>query len=119
MSDGIWFQQHTGAVGPRGPEEYTYSARKMYADPTIQEVREIADAIVDMLDDKNSAYGNSALNPLRLFSSCSALEGLCVRIDDKISRIANSGITDKTEDSVKDLIGYLLLLQVALKKSRR
>lgn len=113
MSDGIWFQQHTN------PEEFTYSTRKNYNDPTVQRVREIADEIVEMLNDKNSAYGNSALNPLRLFSSSSALEGLCVRIDDKISRIANSGITDKTEDSIKDLIGYLLLLQVALSKSRR
>jgi len=60
MSDGIWFQQHTG------PEEFTYSTRKNYNDPTVQQVRQIADEIVEMLNDKNSAYGNSALNPLQV-----------------------------------------------------
>jgi hypothetical protein len=113
MSDGIWFQQHTG------PETFSYKGQKSYNDPTVMKAKEIADEIIEMLNNKNIAYGNSALNPLRLFSNVSAMEGLCVRIDDKLSRISNSGITEGTEDSVKDLIGYLLLLQVALTKSKR
>ena len=31
-------------------------------------------------------------------------------------RIQNKGINDKTEDTVSDLIGYLILLKVAMRK---
>jgi hypothetical protein len=37
-------------------------------------------------------------------------------MDDKIMRIKNKGINDKTEDTVDDLIGYLLLLKMALER---
>lgn len=66
-------------------------------------------AIADMLLDKNRKYGNSALEPQRVFSQASPEEQILVRIDDKLSRIKN-GATD--EDAVKDLIGYLVLLRV-------
>jgi len=33
-------------------------------------------------------------------------------------RIQNKGINDKTEDTVSDLIGYLILLKVALYKEK-
>jgi hypothetical protein len=42
--------------------------------------------------------------------------GIQARINDKLRRIQNTGITDKTEDSVTDLIGYLIHLKIALKK---
>ena len=34
-----------------------------------------------------------------------------------IMRIKNKGINDKTEDTVSDLIGYLILLKIALKEN--
>ena len=40
-------------------------------------------------------------------------------MDDKIARIKNKGITDKTEDTVDDLIGYLLLLKMAIERKER
>lgn len=64
-----------------------------------------------LLLDKNRKYGDSALNPLRVFSKASAIEQILVRIDDKISRI-RTGIKDK-EDTKRDLIGYLVLLLIA------
>ena len=36
---------------------------------------------------KNQQYGDSALNPSRIFSKASAVEQLLVRIDDKLNRI--------------------------------
>src|SRR5699024_5513635 len=36
---------------------------------------------------KNAAYGNSALDPVRIFSKADTAEQLRVRIDDKISRM--------------------------------
>lgn len=70
------------------------------------------DAIKAFLLEKNANYGDSALSPLRVFSRASTEEQILVRIDDKLSRIARGTIT-LDEDTVKDLIGYLILLRIA------
>jgi hypothetical protein len=64
-----------------------------------------------MLIEKNRAYGNSALKPVRIFSRASSEEQLLVRIDDKLSRLARGSAAG--EDVVADLIGYLILLRLA------
>lgn len=69
------------------------------------------EAIKILLCQKNIQYGNSALNPIRIFSNASAEEQINVRIDDKLSRIMNQNKND-IEDSVQDLIGYLVLKRV-------
>jgi hypothetical protein len=69
--------------------------------------------IGDLLKLKNKAYGNTALNPTNIFSELGASEAICARIDDKLARIKNKGINDETEDTVSDLIGYLLLLKMS------
>jgi len=71
-------------------------------------------SIVDLLKEKNKAYGNTALNPTNIFSKLNATEAICARIDDKLARIGNRGINDETEDTVDDLIGYLLLLKMSM-----
>ena len=73
---------------------------------------EVCDSIKELLLEKNRKYGNSALNPCRVFSKADSVEQLKVRIDDKINRIKNEQ-TDEDEDVVKDLIGYLVLLVIA------
>ncbi len=73
-----------------------------------------AKEILDLLKEKNKAYGNSALKPAKIFSQLDAIESLCSRIDDKLMRIKNKGIYDATEDTVKDLVGYLMLLLMAI-----
>ena len=70
--------------------------------------------ITELLISKNKAYGNTALNPTNIFSRLDATEAICARLDDKLARIKNKGINDKTEDTVDDLIGYLLLLKMAM-----
>ncbi len=72
-------------------------------------------AIENMLLKKNAAYGNSAMEPMRIFSSADSLEGIRVRIDDKLSRVKNKA---KGEDSVSDLIGYLILLSIMEEDNR-
>jgi hypothetical protein len=62
-----------------------------------------------MLIQKNTAYGNSALEPLRLFSKASPREQLLVRIDDKLSRLDRGG-EFPGDDTIVDLAGYLVLL---------
>ncbi len=63
-----------------------------------------------MLLRKNEAYGNSALDPVRVFSKSPADEQIKVRLDDKLSRISRGEAAG--EDVTLDLIGYLVLLRV-------
>ena len=65
-----------------------------------------------MLMDKNAKYGNSALEPVRIFSKANPVEQILVRIDDKLSRL-RSAKSNEDEDVLLDLIGYLILLRVA------
>jgi hypothetical protein len=65
-----------------------------------------------MLIAKNRKYGDAALNPQQTFASCNAIELINVRIDDKLNRIKNRQ-TDEDEDPELDLLGYLLLKQIA------
>lgn len=71
----------------------------------------------DMLLEKNKAYGDSALNPIRIFAKSDNIEQIRVRIDDKIARLKNLGDKD-TEDSEIDLIGYLIILRIAKNAKR-
>lgn len=82
---------------------------------TREKIERVGAEIIGLLISKNEAYGDSATNPVKIFSDGNAVESLCARIDDKISRIEQKGIYDKTEDTVKDLVGYLILLLVALR----
>lgn len=72
--------------------------------------------IIELLLEKNVAYGNSAVEPLRLFSSGSPEEQILVRVDDKLSRLKNNQSYPGDND-IDDLIGYLLLLKVVRRKS--
>jgi len=68
--------------------------------------------IRELLISKNIKYGNSALEPLGVFSQMSAKEGLLIRIDDKLKRIKNGSLEKDDEDVINDLIGYLVLLKI-------
>lgn len=76
------------------------------------------DAIKDMLLAKNARYGDSALDPVRVFSRADSVEQIKVRIDDKLSRLARGAGqgADDHEDTEADLIGYLVLLRVARRR---
>ena len=81
-----------------------------------QMIAEEFDSIRDLVLQKNKEYGNSAFNPVRLFSTADSVEQIKVRIDDKLSRLLNKGLKLIVEDTLSDLIGYLILLRVAERK---
>jgi len=76
------------------------------------QVTVVLEEIRDLLIAKNQKYGNSALEPLGVFSQLSAKEGLLIRIDDKLKRIKNGSLEKDDEDVINDLIGYLVLLKI-------
>ena len=96
--------------------DVTVSDGQSYIISFDEELDIVVKQMTDLLKEKNKAYGNSALNPTNIFSKLNASESLCARIDDKIARIRNKGINDKTEDTVDDLLGYLLLLKMSLNR---
>ena len=75
-------------------------------------VHAVLDGLAELLIGKNKAYGNSALDPVRIFSKSSPEEQILVRIDDKLSRIAR-GHEYQDEDVIEDLLGYLVMLKIA------
>lgn len=81
-----------------------------------KDVRRVLNDVGNMLIEKNKAYGDSALNPVRVFSKASTIEQLLVRIDDKISRMARGSAAG--EDVELDLLGYLVILRVAREREK-
>ena len=87
----------------------------MTMNETELKISVVCDDIKELLIHKNRKYGNSALQPNRIFSKCSATEQLLVRIDDKLNRIMKgAGLLANDEDVVNDLIGYLVLLKISM-----
>lgn len=80
-------------------------------------IGEECDLLKQMLVEKNRAYGNSALDPLRIFSKAEPEEQILVRLDDKLSRLARGSAAG--EDVELDLMGYIVLLRVARKLRQR
>ena len=70
----------------------------------------------DLLHEKNAAYGNSALDPVRIFSKADTEEQIRVRLDDKLSRLTRGSAAG--EDVELDIMGYLILLRVARRLKR-
>ena len=95
-------------------EKMICATARMNPEQTSRMIESECDAVKAMLLDKNKKYGNSALDPIRVFSSSDPCEQIKVRIDDKLSRIRNqsSSVSDD-EDAVMDLIGYLILFRIA------
>ena len=85
---------------------------------TQVDIATTCDAIKALLLEKNRKYGDSALNPVRVFSKSDSMEQIRVRIDDKLSRLRNQQ-ADEDEDVIDDLIGYLVLLKVAQMQQNR
>lgn len=79
-------------------------------------IKKIGEEVIELLLKKNADYGDTANNPISIFSKLDSTEAISARIDDKLSRIKNKGINDNTEDTVTDLIGYLILLKVSLRQ---
>lgn len=98
------------------------AAQAARVESTIVEslIVEECDRIKELLVSKNRAYGNSALEPMRVFSRADTVEQIKVRIDDKLSRLSRGhALPDESlDDTTMDLIGYLVLLRVAKRRAR-
>ena len=85
---------------------------------TQDDIRVICQEMADFLIEKNKAYGDSALDPVRIFSKADPIEQLLVRIDDKLSRLQR-GHSYPGDNEIDDLLGYLILLKIARQRQER
>lgn len=62
------------------------------------------------LKEKNIRYGDSALDPIKIFSTNTSRSQISNRLDDKLSRIKHSDELKKND--VCDTFGYIALLMI-------
>lgn len=80
---------------------------------TNEKIEAYMNELTKFLIKKNNDYGDSLQNPIQVFQK-NKIDGVLGRIDDKLNRIKSVGINDNTEDTIKDLIGYLVHLEIML-----
>jgi hypothetical protein len=91
-------------------------------DDTQKHIAEVGVALTTLLLLKNQRYGDSALNPIEVFTTgLSTRQRMAVRMDDKVNRLKN-GLADDGGDGEYpglDLMGYLALDVIARWKEAR
>ena len=85
--------------------------------PEGQQILTVCIDLAAFLAQKNYAYGNGVFEPVNVFSKLNPEEQLRVRMDDKIKRI-QMGREFGNEDSLRDLLGYLVLYFVLKSRSK-
>jgi len=85
--------------------------------PSAEEIIEQCLVLARFLTEKNKAYGDSALDPVRILSKADVAEQIRIRMDDKLSRLVRGELAG--EDAVQDLVGYYILLKIAEKRGSR
>lgn len=83
--------------------------------PAGEKILKVGSEITKMLLEKNISYGNSALNPVKIFSKIDSSDQILIRIDDKLNRIKNAQ-SYAGDNDIDDLIGYLMLYKVSMIK---
>jgi len=75
---------------------------------TAWKIDQITGSLNSLLKYKNENYGDSALNPIKIFSDLDADDSIAIRLDDKLGRVKNSKALRKND--IGDILGYLVLL---------
>lgn len=81
---------------------------------TEEKIKEITNAMQDLLIYKNQKYGDSALNPNNIFFKGDATNSILIRLDDKIGRVKSNTEDKPRVNDVADIIGYCTLLLISM-----
>jgi len=77
---------------------------------TQNKIDELFKNFAEFLKEKNRRYGDSAINPIKIFSKVEANSQICNRLDDKLGRIQKS--TELKKNDICDIFGYVALLMI-------
>ena len=113
---GMPMQQ--GNIGMRNNTYLKAKKSEKTLTQTQTEITEVMNELRVLLINKNEQYGDSVLEPSRIFSKASIDEQVKVRIDDKINRLLQGDDSlESDEDVIKDLIGYLVLFLLHMRRN--
>ena len=95
---------------------YAQSMENPWGDlpPTQQKICEIMGAMKDLLLYKNQKYGDSAINPKKIFYKGDSTNSILIRLDDKIGRVMSNTEDKPRVNDVCDIIGYCTLLLISM-----
>ena len=82
--------------------------------PTQQKIHEIMGAMKDLLLYKNQKYGDSAINPEKIFYKGDSTSSILIRLNDKIGRVKANPDDKPRVNDVCDIIGYCTLLLISM-----
>ena len=82
--------------------------------PTQRKINEIMGAMKDLLLYKNQKYGDSAINPKKIFYKGDSTNSILIRLDDKIGRVMSNTEEKPRVNDVADIIGYCTLLLISM-----
>lgn len=86
--------------------------------PTQQKIHEIMGAMKDLLLYKNQKYGDSAINPKKIFYKGDSTNSILIRLDDKLGRVMSNTEEKPRVNDVCDIIGYCTLLLISMDVTR-
>jgi hypothetical protein len=95
---------------------YAQSLESPWGDlpPTQQKIHELMGAMKDLLLYKNQKYGDSAINPKKIFYKGDSTNSILIRLDDKIGRVMSNTEEKPRINDVCDIIGYCTLLLISM-----
>lgn len=84
------------------------------ATDTQQKLIDVLDGMKSLLLYKNRKYGDSAINPKKIFYKGDSTNSILIRLDDKIGRVMSNPDDKPRVNDVADIIGYCTLLLVSM-----
>lgn len=85
----------------------------LYTD-TQQKLIDVLNGMKSLLLYKNRKYGDSAINPKKIFYKGDSTNSILIRLDDKIGRVMSNPDDKPRVNDVADIIGYCTLLLVSM-----
>lgn len=81
---------------------------------TQKKISDITDAMKDLLLYKNQKYGDSAINPKKIFYKGDSTNSILIRLDDKLGRVMSNPDEKPRTNDIADIIGYCTLLLISM-----
>lgn len=81
---------------------------------TQEKIKNILNGMIDLLLYKNQKYGDSAINPKKIFYKGDSTNSILIRLDDKLGRVMSNTEEKPRVNDVADIIGYCTLLLISM-----
>ena len=117
MKDGTEWTSPTGSAQDnwiRIPKKKAVQPKEALYTDTQQKLIDVLDGMKSLLLYKNRKYGDSAINPKKIFYKGDSTNSILIRLDDKIGRVMSNTDDKPRVNDVADIIGYCTLLLISM-----